>query len=42
MTEKSDVFIRQSTGLVKNVSFFDAVALNISNMSGGAALPPSA
>ncbi|MGD0329674.1 MAG: amino acid permease [Nitrososphaeria archaeon] len=38
MTEKSDVFIRQSTGLVKNVSFFDAVALNISNMSGGAAL----
>jgi amino acid transporter len=34
----SGVFVRESTGLVKNVSFLDAVALNISNMSIGAAL----
>lgn len=32
------VFIRESTGLVKNVSFLDAVALNLGNMSAGAAL----
>lgn len=39
MTEqKSGVFVRESTGLVKNVSFLDAVSLNISSMSGGAAL----
>ncbi|MGA2199999.1 MAG: amino acid permease, partial [Nitrososphaerales archaeon] len=32
------VFARESTGLVKNVSLFDAVALNVSYMSTGAAL----
>lgn len=29
------VFVRESTGLVKNVSFIDSVALNLSNMSIG-------
>jgi amino acid transporter len=39
MTEqKTRTFVRDSTGLVKNVSFLDAVSLNISNMSAGAAL----
>ncbi len=40
MTEKqrSSVFVRESTGLVKNVSMLDAIALNVSNMSAGAAL----
>lgn len=37
-TKKPDVFVRESTGLVKSVSILDAVALNISNMSAGAAL----
>ncbi len=32
------VFVRESTGLVKNVSFLDAITLNISNMSAGALL----
>jgi glutamate:GABA antiporter len=32
------VFVRQSTGLVKNVSFFDSIAMNMSNMSVGALL----
>jgi len=32
------VFTRESTGLVKNVSFFDSIALNLSNMSVGALL----
>lgn len=32
------VFTRDATGLVKNVSFLDAISLNISNMSAGAAL----
>jgi amino acid transporter len=32
------VFVRESTGLVKNVSFFDSIALNMSNMSVGALL----
>ncbi len=32
------VFVRESTGLVKTVSFFEAVSLNISDMSAGAAL----
>jgi amino acid transporter len=36
--ERSNVFVRESTGLVKNVSMLDAIALNISNMSAGAAL----
>lgn len=32
------VFVREATGLVKNVSFFDSIALNLSNMSIGALL----
>lgn len=32
------VFVRESTGLVKNVSFLDSITLNISNMSAGALL----
>jgi amino acid transporter len=32
------VFVREATGLVKNVSFFDSIALNMSNMSVGALL----
>jgi glutamate:GABA antiporter len=32
------VFIRESTGLVKNVGFFDSIAMNLSNMSVGALL----
>ena len=32
------VFVRESTGLVKNVSFFDSISLNLSNMSIGALL----
>ncbi|MEM0074844.1 MAG: APC family permease [Conexivisphaerales archaeon] len=39
MTEqKGSLFVRESTGLVKRVSLLDAIALNISNMSAGAAL----
>lgn len=40
MTErkKSPVFVREATGLVKSVSFFDAIALNLSSMSTGVAL----
>jgi glutamate:GABA antiporter len=37
-TTKAPVFVREATGLTKNVSLFDAVALNISDMSAGAAL----
>ena len=29
------VFVRDSTGLVKNVSFLDSISLNLSNMSIG-------
>lgn len=36
--ERTKTFVRDSTGLVKSVSFLDAVTLNISNMSAGAAL----
>jgi amino acid transporter len=36
--EKTKVFMRDSTGLVKNVSFIDTIGLNISNMSIGGAL----
>jgi amino acid transporter len=36
--KKAPVFVREATGLVKNVSFLDAITLNISNMSAGAAL----
>ena len=32
------MFVRESTGLVKNVSAIDAISLNLSNMSAGAAL----
>jgi len=32
------IFVRESTGLVKNVGFFDSIALNMSNMSVGALL----
>ncbi len=35
---KAPVFVREATGLVKSVSFIDAITLNISNMSAGAAL----
>lgn len=36
--EKAKIFVRESTGLVKNVSFLNAIGLNISNMSIGGAL----
>ncbi len=35
---QSAVFAREATGLVKNVSFLDAIAINVSYMSIGAAL----
>ncbi|MDA4135954.1 MAG: APC family permease [Thaumarchaeota archaeon] len=38
MTSKAVGFTREATGLVKNVSLFDAIALNVSYMSTGAAL----
>jgi len=38
LASKPTVFVREATGLVKNVSLFDAVALNIADMSAGAAL----
>lgn len=37
-TTPPTVFVRESTGLVKNVSFFDSIAMNMSNMSVGALL----
>jgi amino acid transporter len=37
-TAPSGVFVRDATGLVKNVSFLDSIALNLSNMSIGALL----
>ena len=33
--QKQQIFVRESTGLVKNVSFLDSIALNLSNMSVG-------
>ncbi len=36
--KKTTVFLRESTGLVKNVSLIDVITLNMSNMSAGAAL----
>jgi amino acid transporter len=36
--EKRELFVRDSTGLVKSVSLFDAIAVNVSYMSTGAAL----
>jgi len=38
MAGKPTVFVRESTGLVKNVSFLDSIAMNLSNMSIGALL----
>ncbi len=35
---KPTVFVRESTGLIKNVSFLDSIAMNLSNMSVGALL----
>ncbi len=35
---KAPVFVRESTGLVRNVSLLDAITLNMGNMSAGAAL----
>ncbi len=37
-TTQPKVFVRESTGLVKNVGFFDSIAMNMSNMSVGALL----
>jgi hypothetical protein len=37
-SERPGLFVRESTGLVKNVSFFDALSINVSYMSIGAAL----
>ncbi len=36
--QKSKIFVRESTGLVKNVSFLDSITLNLSNMSIGGLL----
>src|SRR2546428_10692172 len=36
--QKQQIFVRESTGLVKSVSFFDTLSLNISNMSIGGLL----
>src|SRR5205807_4259501 len=33
--QKQQIFVREATGLVKNVSFLDSIALNLSNMSIG-------
>ncbi len=38
MTASKKIFTRDSTGLVKNVSFIDAITLNLGNMSVGAGL----
>ena len=38
MTSKTPVFLREATGLVKSVSLLDAVSINVSDMSAGAAL----
>jgi len=38
MEEKSHLFIRESSGLIKQVSFLDVIMLNIGNMSAGLAL----
>ena len=36
--EKTKVFVRQATGLVKHVSLLDAISLNLGDMSAGAAV----
>ena len=38
MTSQPVAFIRKASGLRRDVSFLDVVSLNLSNMSGGAAL----
>ncbi len=38
MLEKRELFVKESTGLLKSVSLFDAIAVNVSYMSTGAAL----
>ena len=38
MTSQPVAFVRKASGLRRDVSFLDAVSLNLSNMSGGAAL----
>jgi amino acid transporter len=38
MSKEYGVFVRESTGLVKEAGFWDAVSINIANMSVGAAL----
>jgi amino acid transporter len=38
MTQKAPVFTREATGLIRNVSLLDAVSINVSDMSAGAAL----
>ncbi len=38
MSKEYQVFVRESTGLVKSAGFWDAVSINIANMSIGAAL----
>ena len=37
-SQKAPVFLREATGLIKSVTLFDAIALNVSSMSTGAAL----
>jgi amino acid transporter len=37
-SKKPQVFVREATGLVKSVSLLDAVSINVSDMSAGAAL----
>lgn len=36
--EKPTVFVRNATGLLKNVSYLDSITLNLSNMSSGTAI----
>ncbi|MEM0200012.1 MAG: APC family permease [Saccharolobus sp.] len=38
MGNKSTIFVRETSGLIKNVSLLDSIALNIGNMSAGIAL----
>ena len=38
MTSQPVAFVRKASGLRRDVSFLDVVSLNLSNMSGGAAL----
>jgi len=38
VSRKSTIFVRETSGLIKNVSLLDSIALNIGNMSAGIAL----